>query len=85
MIATMLVAPLAVTVYAIANNLRPAQFMEAMNEVGLVTGAANLVLLAVAGYVPSSRLDEPIPTAPAVDALQPPAGPAAQPVACLRG
>ena len=57
----MLVAPLAVTVYAIANNLRPAQFMEAMNEVGLVTGAANLVLLAVAGYVPSSRLDEPIP------------------------
>lgn len=80
-IATMLVAPLAVTAYAIANNLRPAQFMEAMNEVGLVTGAANLVLLAVAGYVQSSRLDEPIPADPVVDALQPPAEASSPPVA----
>jgi uncharacterized membrane protein YhaH (DUF805 family) len=80
-IATMLVAPLAVTAYAIANNLRPAQFMEAMNVVGLVTGAANLVLLAVAGYVQSSRLDEPIPAGLVVDALQPPAEASSPPVA----
>ena len=80
-IATMLVAPLAVAAYAIANNLRPAQFMEAMNEVGLVTGAANLVLLAVAGYVQSSRLDEPILAAPVVDALQPPPEASSPPVA----
>lgn len=70
-IATMLVAPLAVTVYAIANNLRPAQFMEVMNEVGLVTGVANLVLLAVAGFVQSRRLEAPIPADPVVEALQP--------------
>jgi len=80
-IATMLVVPLAVTAYALANNLRPAQFMEAMNEVGLVTGTANLVLLAVAGYVQSSRLDEPIPADPVVDALQPPAEASSPPVA----
>jgi len=77
----MLVVPLAVTAYALANNLRPAQFMEAMNEVGLVTGTANLVLLAVAGYVQSSRLDEPIPADPVVDALQPPAEASSPPVA----
>ncbi|KRR20552.1 hypothetical protein CQ14_11055 [Bradyrhizobium lablabi] len=70
-IATMLVAPLAVAAHAIANNLRPAQFMEVMNEVGLVTGVANLVLLAVAGYVQSSRLEAPIPADPFVEALQP--------------
>ena len=52
-----------------------------MNEVGLVTGAANLVLLAVAGYVQSSRLDEPIPADPVVDALQRPAEASSPPVA----
>jgi hypothetical protein len=70
-IATMLGAPLAVTAYAIANDLRPAQFMEVMNEIGLVTGTANLVLLAVAGYVQSSGLDEPIPAHLVVDVSQP--------------
>jgi uncharacterized membrane protein YhaH (DUF805 family) len=72
-IATMVVAPLAVTAYAIANSLRPAQFMEAVSEVGLIVGAANLVLLVVAGYVQGSGPADPIPADPVVDALQPPA------------
>jgi uncharacterized membrane protein YhaH (DUF805 family) len=73
MIATMLVSTLAVTAYAIANNLPPAQFMEAMNKVGLIVGPANLVLLLVSGSVRGSGPVDPIPADPVVDALQPPA------------
>ena len=72
-IATMLVAPLAVTAYTIAKSFEPAQFMEAMNEVGLIVGAANLALLAVSGSVRGSGPVDPIRADPDVDALQPPA------------
>jgi uncharacterized membrane protein YhaH (DUF805 family) len=70
-IATMLVAPLAVTAYAIANNLRPAQFMEAMSGVGLIVGPANLVLLAIAGYVQGNGRVDPISADVFGDALPP--------------
>src|ERR1041385_7422586 len=70
MIATMAGAPLAVVAYAIASYLRPAQFMQAMSGVGLIVGAANLVLLAVAGSVRGSGPIDPIPE-PIVDGLQP--------------
>jgi uncharacterized membrane protein YhaH (DUF805 family) len=72
MIASMVVAPLAVTAYAIAGNLQFAQATDAMNSVGLVVGIANLVLLVVSGSVRGSGRADPIP-AGAVDALQPPA------------
>jgi len=49
---TMLVGPLGVTAYAISNNLRPAQFMEAMNVYGWFSGPLNLALLIVAGAMP---------------------------------
>ncbi len=49
---TMLVGPLIVTAYAIANNLRPPQFMEAMNVYGWFSGPLNLALLIVAGSMP---------------------------------
>jgi hypothetical protein len=73
MIATMVGAPLAVTAYTIANNFQPAQFIEAMNEVGQIVGIANLVLLAVSGSVRGSGPVDPIPAGAVVDALQPPA------------
>jgi uncharacterized membrane protein YhaH (DUF805 family) len=80
-IATMLVAPLAVTAYAIANNLRPAQFMEAMSGVGLIVGPANLVLLAIAGYVQGYGPADPISADLFGDALQPPAEAGSPPAA----
>jgi hypothetical protein len=71
MIATMVVAPLALIAYAIANSLRPAQFMEVANELGWIVAAANLVLLVVSGSVRGSGALDPIPAGPAIDALQP--------------
>jgi uncharacterized membrane protein YhaH (DUF805 family) len=73
MIATMVAAPLAFIAYAIASKFPPAQFMEAMNEVGLIVGIANLVLLVVSGSVRGSGAVDPIPAGAVVDALQPPA------------
>lgn len=61
LIVSMLLIPLAVAGYAIANKLPPAQFMALMNPVGLVVGIANLILLVIAGSVESKE-----PAAPGV-------------------
>jgi len=58
---TMVVGTLGVTAYAIANNLRPAQFMEAMNVYGWFSGPLNLALLVLAGSMPGGKATHPDP------------------------
>ncbi|MBR0894552.1 hypothetical protein JQ616_06280 [Bradyrhizobium tropiciagri] len=77
LIGTMLVIPLGIVGYAIANKLPPAQFETLTGAVGLVSAVVNLVLLIVAGSVPGKASPNPEveaasgPGQPAVPATAP--------------
>jgi len=73
LIALLFVAPLMVTAYAVVNHLPSADFLDAMNRVGLCTGAASLVPLAIAGSVQGSQPQAPLPAGQPADIQPPPA------------
>jgi hypothetical protein len=52
MLGTMLVLPLVAVGFAIATNAAPANLLSLINNIGLIAGLANLLLLIVAGSVP---------------------------------
>ena len=64
---TMVLLPLLVVGYAIANNLPPNKFMELMGGLGAFTAAANLLLAIVAGTFPGRERIDPPAAVKAVD------------------
>jgi hypothetical protein len=95
MLGTMLLLPLVAVGFAIATKAAPDKLLSWINNVGLIAGSANLLLLAVAGSVPgdpkADRLaatlqvfDEgppPVPEEPPVPVLSQPLPASSQPVA----
>lgn len=79
-VATMVVIPFGFLGYAIANELPMAEFATQFNRIGMFTGAANLVLLIMAG---SMKGKAPAVAEPAVAAVHAPAeaGPSVAPSA----
>jgi hypothetical protein len=55
MLGTMLLLPLVPVGVAIATNAAPVKLLSWINDIGLISGLANLLLLIVAGSVPGDQ------------------------------